>query len=67
MEDIEVKWSIQDLESEMQSCGIEPTEDNISQVMCNRLEKTMEEEMTSTGWNAMREVILDTFNARGEE
>lgn len=61
MEDIEVKWSLEDLKCEMLSCGIKPTKDNIKQVMDNRLTKTMEEAMTSAGWDAMREVISNTF------
>ena len=61
MEDIEVKWSLEDLKCEMIDCGIKPTENNIKQVIDNKLAKTMEEAMTNAGWDAMREVIYDTF------
>lgn len=61
LKSISVEWDIEDIKSEMEYKGIEPTEENIQKVIDNGLHKAIEEAMKQGGWDAINTLISDTF------
>lgn len=61
MRSVKVKWCEEDLKCAISDLGFEPTRKNIKAIKDNRVRKAMENAMLMAGWNAMKDVIIDTL------
>lgn len=57
-----VTWSMEDLKNSLEEQGYDPSEKNVNYLLNTRLERTLQDQCISTGWD----VINDVINMEGD-